>query len=38
MKLEQIQIGDKKVWPFTIPSGIVTTPSSLSRKISKRNS
>lgn len=25
MKLEKIQIGDKKVWPFTIPSGIVMT-------------
>ena len=25
MKLEKIQIGDKKVWPFTIPSGIITT-------------
>jgi len=35
MKLKKIQIGDKKVWPFTIPSGIITTQVSSLEKLAR---
>jgi len=35
MQIEKIQIGSKKVMPFTIPSGIVTTEASCLERIAK---
>ncbi len=35
MQIEKIQVGDKKVWPFTIPSGIITTQVSSLDKLAR---
>ncbi|MFH1586198.1 MAG: dihydroorotate dehydrogenase [archaeon] len=35
MKLEKIRIGDKEIWPFTIPSGIITTQVSCLERLAK---
>ena len=36
MNINKIQIGDKKVFPFTIPSGIITTESSSIESIANK--
>ena len=35
MKLKQVKLGDLKVWPFTIPSGIITTQVSSLAKLAR---
>lgn len=35
MQVNKIQLGDKKVWPFTIPSGIITTQVSSLEKLAR---
>ncbi len=36
MKIEKKKIGDKEIWPFTIPSGIITTKISALEKIAQQ--